>query len=74
MKHQIVLGRRTPLGGLQFVTSVTPVDVVRKDDSSGETKTSLSEHESSPVCLVKDSGADEADTELMEKDTSCSTG
>ena len=30
-KHDITLGRRTPLGGLQLVQSVTPLEVRRKD-------------------------------------------
>lgn len=35
-KHDVVLGRRTPLGNLQLISSVTPLEVVRKDTSQSE--------------------------------------
>ena len=37
-KHDVVLGRRTTLGGLQLIKSVTPFEVVRKDTSQSETE------------------------------------
>ena len=35
-KHDVVLGRRTTLGGLQLIKSVTPLEVARKDTSQSE--------------------------------------
>ena len=37
-KHDVGLGRRTILGGLQLIKSVTPLEVARKDTSQSETE------------------------------------
>lgn len=46
-KHDVVLGRRTPLGNLQLISSVTPLEVVRKDTSQSEKEIDHLENEQS---------------------------
>ena len=46
-KHDVVLGRRTPLGNLQLIRSVTPLEVVRKDTSQSERQIIVTENERS---------------------------
>ena len=54
-KHDIVFGRRTPLGNLQLIASVTPLEVVCKDLSSSETNPLSSENDSSPAPQTSES-------------------
>ena len=48
-KHDVVFGRRTPLGNLQLIASVTPLEVVGKDLRSSETNSLSPENDSSPA-------------------------
>ena len=55
-RHDIILGRRTPLGSLHLVQSVTPLEVQRKDLPHPKSRTSTEEenlvspeYESQPV-------------------------
>ena len=42
-RHDIILGRHTPLGSLQLVQSITPLEVKRKDLPDGESAASTEE-------------------------------
>ena len=54
-KHGFVLGRRTPLGNLQLIASVTPLEVVRKDLRSSVRNSLSSENDSSPAPQTSES-------------------
>ena len=59
--HVVVLGRRTPLGNLQLIASVTPLEVVRKDLSSSETNSLSSDNDSPPAPQTSESSVSPPD-------------
>ena len=59
--HDVVLGRRTPLGNLQLIASVTPLEVVRKDLSSSETNSLSSDNDSPPAPQTSESSVSPPD-------------
>ena len=60
-KHDVVLGRRTPLGNLQLIASVTPIEVVPKDLRSSVRNSLSSENESSPAHQTSESSVSPPD-------------
>ena len=48
-KHDVVFGRRTPLGNLRLIASVTPLEVVRKDLRFSKTNSLSPENDSLPA-------------------------
>ena len=61
-KHDVVLRRRTPLGNLQLIASVTPLEVVLKDLSLSERNSLSSENDSSPAPQTSDSSVSPPDS------------
>ena len=60
-KHDVVLGRRTPLGNLQLIASVTPLEIVRKDLRSSVRNSLPSENDSSPAPETSESSVSPPD-------------
>ena len=60
-KHDVVLGRRTPLGNLQLIASVRPLEVVRKDLRSSVRNSLSSENDSSPAHQTSESSVSPPD-------------